>query len=337
MMMASPILALLLFGGTGEGAAAPDLGAFAPLPEVMDAGRETRTAEKIALGRMLYFDQRLSRNRDVSCNSCHPLHAYGVDGERFSTGHEGKKGGRNAPTVYNAAGHFAQFWDGRAPTIEEQAKGPVLHPSEMAMPDAAAVEAVLASIPGYVAAFRTAFPDERKAGTFEQMAEAIGAFERGLVTPSRWDRYLKRDTSALRAKEKQGLSRFVETGCGACHLGPYLGGAMFQRLGLAKSWPDGSDGGRFAVTGNESDRMLFKVPSLRNIEKTAPYFHDGSVARLEEAVRLMADYQIDVKLSDRDVEAIVAWMHSLTGEPAARYVQRPKLPPEAAASAPGAR
>ncbi|MCL5744857.1 MAG: cytochrome-c peroxidase, partial [Acidobacteria bacterium] len=237
------------------------LAAFQALPSVMTSQKNPVTEEKVSLGRMLYYEKRLSRNQDIACNDCHMLDKYGVDHERFSTGFKNQKGTRNSPTSYNAAGQIAQFWDGRAADVEEQAKGPVLNPVEMAEPDAQTTVAVLKSMPEYVAAFRKAFPGQSDPVTFDNMAKAIGAFERKLVTPSRWDKYLKGDKAALTANEKAGFNKFVDTGCQACHMGAYVGGQMFQKLGLVKPYPDKSDLGRFAVTKQEGDQMMFKVPT----------------------------------------------------------------------------
>jgi cytochrome c peroxidase len=277
--------------------------------------------EKIALGRLLYYEPRLSRNSDVSCNSCHPLDQYGVDGKAVSTGHNQQKGNRNAPTVYYAAGHRLQFWDGRAADVEEQAKGPVLNPAEMAMPDGAAVERRLRSFPEYAEPFKKAFPKDAQPITFDNTAIAIAAFERKLVTPSRWDNYLAGDKKALSAEEKAGFLAFHKAGCQACHNGALVGGALLQKLGLVKPWPKQNDPGRQAVTGHELQRHVFKVSSLRNVEKTAPYFHDGSVATLEDAVRLMGEYQVEKPLTDREVKAIIAWLNSLTGELPREYIK----------------
>ncbi len=303
---------------------------FAVLPEAVPARWGPPGEELIALGRMLYYEPRLSKSQQLSCNSCHELARYGVDGQPTSDGHKGQPGKRNAPTVYNAAAHFAQFWDGRAADVEEQAKGPMLNPVEMAMPSEKVVIAVLKSMPEYVAAFRRAFPADRDPVSFDNAAKAIGAFERKLLTPSRWDRFLAGDQAALSPEEKAGLNVFLETGCQACHAGPLVGGAMFQKLGAMKPYPDQSDPGRYLVTGNEADRMLFKVPSLRNVEKTAPYFHHGKVPTLEQAVREMADYQLGRSLSPDQVRSIVTWLKALTGELPRDYIRPPALPPSTA-------
>jgi cytochrome c peroxidase len=292
----------------------------------MDSPDNPVTEAKVKLGRMLYYETRLSAGQDISCNTCHPLNAYGAEDEAVSTGHKNQKGSRNAPTVYNAAGHFVQFWDGRAASVEEQAKGPVLNPVEMAMPSDAAAVRVLSSMPEYVALFRQAFPKEKDSVTFNNMALAIGAFERGLVTPSRWDRFLNGDDSALSGAEKAGFNRFIAEGCQTCHNGAYVGGNSFQRLGIIKPWPNQSDLGREQITRQAADRLVFKVPSLRNVAKTGPYFHDGSIATLEEAIRNMAVHQRGSRLSDADVKSIVAWLNTLTGEIPFEYIKPPVLP-----------
>ena len=299
---------------------------YAALPEVVPPKTGELTEELIALGRMLYYEPRLSLEQKTSCNSCHDLSAYGVDGQPTSDGHKGQQGTRNSPTVYNAAGHFVQFWDGRAPDVEEQAKGPVMNPVEMAMPSEKHVVAVLNSMPGYVEAFRKAFPKDKDPVSFNNMAVAIGAFERKLVTPARWDKFLRGDQTALTNEEKAGFNTFAKAGCPTCHVGAYLGGNLYQRLGLMRPYPDQSDLGRFAVTKADSDKMFFKVPSLRNIEKTGPYFHNGKVVTLEQAIAHMGDYQLGRSLSPVEVQSIVAWMKSLTGEVPAEYIKPPELP-----------
>jgi cytochrome c peroxidase len=301
------------------------LKAYAPLPEVA-LGKEPITEEKVSLGRMLFYDARLSKSQKISCNSCHALTQYGVDNEPTSDGHKGQKGDRNSQTVYNAALHFAQFWDGRAPDVEEQAKGPVLNPVEMAMTSEKGVIAVLTSMPEYVDAFKKAFPNDRDPVTYDNMGNAIGAFERKLITPARWDKFLKGDQTALTAEEKAGFNIFVASGCQTCHAGALLGGNMFQKIGMAKPWPDTSDPGRFKVTKSEADKFVFKVPSLRNIEKTGPYFHNGKIATLKEAIAKMADYQVGETLSDAEIQSIETWMKSLTGAIPADYIQQPELP-----------
>ena len=300
---------------------------FAPLPSRFDAPENPATPEKIALGRMLYFDPRLSKAQELSCASCHHLDRGGADNARFSVGHQGKLGGRNAPTVFNAAGQIAQFWDGRAANVEEQAKGPVLNPLEMAMPDPDHVLAVLRSMPGYVTAFEAAFPGDKHPITYDNVGRAIGAFERGIVTPTRFDDLLAGNDNALDATEKAGLALFVRTGCATCHQGPLVGGTMYMKLGLAEPYGNTADQGRFGITQREEDRMFFKVPSLRNIVDTPPYFHDGSIEDLPTAVRTMARLQLGKQLTDDEVRRILAFLDVLSGRPPADYVAPPALPP----------
>jgi cytochrome c peroxidase len=302
------------------------LRAFAPLDSAMVSPDNPITPAKIALGRMLYYDTRLSADQTVSCNSCHALDQYGVDHRSVSLGIKQQHGGRNAPTVYHAAGQIAQFWDGRAPTVEEQAKGPILNPVEMGMPSGTAVIARLQAIPAYRTAFASAFPDERHPVTYDNLGKAIGAFERRLETPAPWDAFLTGTDLALTNEEKAGFNTFVDTGCQACHNGAYVGGASFQRIGLVQPWPKQDDLGRFALTKNPSDRLVFKVPTLRNVTETGPYFNDGQVATLEEAVRLMARHQLGRELSEEQTAAIVTWLGSLTGTPPAQYIAPPASP-----------
>ena len=305
---------------------ADDLRPFRPLPKEFATELNPVTDAKIQLGRMLFHDKRLSLAQDISCNSCHDVTKFGVDGEKTSPGHKGSRGDRNSPTVYNAGGHVAQFWDGRAATLEDQAKGPILNPGEMAMHDEKAVLAVVESIPEYVKLFKDAFPKDKKAVSYTNLANAIGAFERRLVTPSRWDKFLEGDTNALTTEEKAGFALFTKTGCPGCHSGPAVGGGSFQKLGLIKPYPDQSDLGRFKVTKEEGDKMMFRVPSLRNIEKTAPYFHNGSIATLEEAVKTMGHHQLGKELTDKEIASIVTFLKALTGELPLDYAKAPELP-----------
>jgi cytochrome c peroxidase len=300
---------------------------FGVLPADDENPENPFSEEKIKLGRMLYFDTRLSKNHDVSCNSCHQLDRYGVDNEPTSPGHKGQRGGRNSPTVYNASLHIAQFWDGRAKDVEEQAGGPVLNPIEMAMPSEEAVLAVLNSIDGYRKLFNASFPVENgeSAVSYANMANAIGAFERKLMTPSAFDAFLEGDDSALTDKEVAGLETFMDTGCITCHAGPTIGGQMFQKLGLVKPYGT-EDAGRFEVTGNEADRGVFKVPSMRNVAQTAPYFHDGSIETLDNAIRMMAEHQLGKTLAPDEVTSIRVFLGSLTGKIDPLFTGAPKLP-----------
>ena len=247
------------------------LKAYAPLPDVAP-GKEPITEEKVVLGRMLYYETRLSANQKLSCNSCHDLTKYGVDNQPTSVGDKGQRGDRNSPTVYNAAAHFVQFWDGRAADVEEQAKGPVLNPVEMAMTSGKQVVAVLKSMPEYVAAFQKAFPNDKDPVTYDNTGKAIGAFERKLITPARWDKFLKGEQTALTSEEKAGFHTFVASGCQTCHAGALLGGNMYQKdraresvaghLGHGSLQGDQERGGQVPVQGSvaseyRQDRSVF--------------------------------------------------------------------------------
>jgi cytochrome c peroxidase len=288
------------------------------------SGTEAEQARR-DLGRMLYYDGRLSVNDQISCNSCHDLARFGVDGEPTSPGHAGERGGRNSPTSLNAFGHIAQFWDGRAKDVEEQAKGPVLNPVEMGMADEATVVAKIKAIDGYGPLFAKAFPDADDPITYDNIAGAIGAFERGLSTPGRFDAWLNGDDKTLTDAELQGLQTFLDTGCIACHQGPLLGGMMYQKLGLVRPY-ETTDIGRAEVTGNDVEKFFFKVPSLRNVAETGPYFHDGSVKTLPEAVKLMAAHQLGRDLDEATIAGITTFLAALTGEVDASYTAKPELP-----------
>ncbi|WP_437531247.1 cytochrome c peroxidase [Sorangium sp. So ce726] len=303
-----------------------DVKSFKVLPAKFETDKNTITDDKVTLGRMLWYETRLSKNQEISCNSCHGLSTYGVDNKQFSSGHKGQLGGRNSPSAYNAGPHIAQFWDGRAATLEDQAKGPILNPVEMAMPDEKRVITTLKSIPDYVKLFKAAFPDDKEPITYDNMAKAIGAFERGLVTPSRFDKFLGGDDKALTAEEKAGFHKFISLGCPTCHTGVAVGGSTFQKLGLVKEYPGLKDNGRFDATKDEKDKFFFRVPSLRNVEKTFPYFHDGSIATLDETVTKMAWHQLGVEAKPEEVKAIVAFLKSLTGDLPTDYIKQPELP-----------
>ncbi len=298
---------------------------FGPLPLEVANPQNPVTDAKVELGQKLYFDPRFSRNHDISCNSCHPLDRFGADGEPTSPGHKGQRGDRNSPTSLNAALHIAQFWDGREPDVERQALGPPLNPVEMAMADGAAVEGVLRSIPGYAPLFAAAFPDEDEPIRYENFGRAIGAFERRLLTPGRFDAFMQGDHKALTQRERKGLAAFIATGCITCHTGPAVGGGLYQKLGVVRPY-ETEDPGRFAVTGSEADRGVFKVPALRNVAETGPYFHDGSIASLDEAVRLMAWHQLGRELDAPTRDSIVAFLQTLTARPDPSLTAQPMLP-----------
>jgi cytochrome c peroxidase len=295
---------------------------FGPLPEKMP-GAEKDSSEMVILGERLFNEKRLSANGTQSCNSCHRIDDKlgGVDNEATSLGAFGKRGGRNAPTVLNVGLQTAQFWDGRAESLEHQAKGPILNPVEMAMESDQVVIKRLRESTEYPPLFKKAFPDAKEPVTYDNVARAIAAFERTLITRDRFDDFQKGNAEALTAAELKGLKIFVETGCATCHSGPALGGNSFQKAGLIHPW-ETADVGREEVTKDESDKFKFKVPMLRNIALTGPYFHDGKVVSLEEAVRKMAWHQLDKRLSDEEVESIVLFLNSLTDKSRAQAKSR---------------
>lgn len=309
-----------------------------PLPKVAPAPQDNPTTPaKVELGKQLYHDPRLSKDGSVSCATCHNVMASGGDGMATSTGVFGQKGGRNSPTVWNSGFMSVQFWDGRANTLEDQAKGPLTNPVEMGMPSHDAVVARVKQIPGYVTQFEKVF---RKDGvTIDTIAKAIAAYERTLVTPnSPYDQYVKGKKNALSASAKRGLARVQEVGCLACHggmnfAGPALpvGTGFYQKVPAIpgsiydKKYDLLSDKGRAQVTGKSEDEHLFRVPTWRNVAITAPYFHNGKVKTLPEAVRVMGKTQLNQDLSDADVADIVAFLESLTGEQPEQKM--PKLPP----------
>lgn len=327
------VLAQSTESAASSGAAVPDADAlaarakslFGPLPSEAPNPANPATPAKVELGRLLYYDPRFSLSQEISCNTCHPLDRFGADGEPTSAGHRGQRGARNSPTTYNAALHVAQFWDGRAADVEAQAKGPVTNPVEMAMPSEQYVVRVLRSIPGYAPLFAKAFPGEAEPRTFDHFAQAIGAFERGLLTPGRFDAFEQGQLDALTPAEQKGLARFIDTGCIACHNGPTLGGRQYQKIGVVIPYPT-KDAGRYDVTKQETDRAVFKVPSLRNVAMTAPYFHDGKVATLDEAVGLMAHHQLGKELTPEQRAEIVTFLGALTGDVPKDYVAKPVLP-----------
>ena len=312
--------------------------AFEPLPErPVDPPDNPTTAAKVALGKTLFFDPRLSVDGTVSCNSCHNVMAGGDDNRPASMGVRGQLGGRSAPTVWNAAFLSVQFWDGRAPSLEEQAKGPMINPVEMGDPNHTAVTTRLSGIAGYAPLFERAFGGAEV--TIDRIAQAIAAYERTLVTPdSPLDRYLKGDKTALTAAQQRGMAAFADTGCVSCHSGPaFAGPALPAGQGFYQKFPafpgsayDSrydlmSDLGRYQATHAEADKHFFRVPSLRNVALTAPYFHNGAVPTLAEAVRVMAKVQLDKDLDDARVENIVAFLEALSGTFPDQ--EMPRLPP----------
>lgn len=284
---------------------------------------------KVELGKQLFFEPRLSKSGFLSCNSCHNLSLGGVDILPTSIGHNWQEGPINAPTVLNSRYMLAQFWDGRAADLQEQAAGPIANPKEMALKHELALD-MLRSIPGYRASFEGVYGDDNI--DLERVTDAIARFEETLVTPdSRFDLWLKGDNEAITAEEKQGYALFKSNGCAACHNGPAAGGTMYQKMGLMQPFETTNPAqGRVDVTGKEHDRMVFKVPTLRNIELTYPYFHDGSTYDLKQAVIIMQRVQLGRELSDGDAEKITAFLKTLTGKQPA--ITLPLLPPSVAAT-----
>ncbi len=300
---------------------------FKPLPDAMPAPKDNpTTASRVALGKMLYFEPRLSKSNTISCNSCHNLATGGVDNLSTSMGHLAQFGPRNSPTVLNAGLQIAQFWDGRAASLEDQAKGPILNPVEMAMPDVGMVLSRIRSIPEYVDSFKHAFPGDKDPISYDNIAKAIAAFERTLLTPSRFDDFLKGKADALTATEKQGLSLVIAKGCIACHNGVGAGGATYQKFGIRERYEYSDDHGRYNVTKNEQDKYFFKVPLWRNVTRTAPYFHDGSIWDLKEAIRMMGRLQLGTQLADNEVDQIAEFLHSLEGRIPDEALRLPVLP-----------
>ncbi|MUT22911.1 c-type cytochrome [Mesorhizobium japonicum] len=305
------------------------LAIFKPLPSVPEVTNTPSTPEKIALGKALFFDPRLSSSGVFSCNSCHNLATGGDDNRETSIGHGLQKGQRNAPTVFNSVFNKSQFWDGRAEDLKAQAKGPIQGGAEMANTSHQVVE-TLKSMPQYVEWFHSAFPGEAEPITFNNLANALADYEATLVTPARFDAFLNGDDTAIGPEEKQGLALFTEKGCSSCHSGVNLGGEGYYPFGVVEKpsadvLPE-NDKGRFAITNVPEDSYVFRVPSLRNVAITAPYFHSGKVWNLKEAVGIMGTTQLGEELTQIEIDRIVAFLNSLTGKrPEITY---PILPPE---------
>ena len=310
---------------------------FKPLPA--DAGTALRTLgpERVALGRALFFEPRLSSDGRISCASCHQPSFYGAEPLALSVGPHGKVLPRNVPTVFNSALQFAQHYGGNRADVEEQAMKALLSPFAYGNADYPAAEAKLRALPGYHAMFEKAFPGEAEPVTAENWGKAIGAYERVLLTPAPFDRYLKGDHASLGAQAKRGLDKFMSFGCVGCHNGVTVGGQTFQKFGVKEDYwlatgsqpkevLKGIDKGRFHDTKDEADSYMFKVQQLRNVAVTPPYFHDGSVARLDDAVRIMGRLQLGRALEPADVSDIVAFLESLTGEVPAQFANAPILP-----------
>lgn len=280
--------------------------------------------EKVELGKQLFFDPRLSMSGIISCNTCHNLSHGGTDNLKTSIGHKWQAGPVNSPTVFNSSLQIAQFWDGRALDLKEQAAGPIAADIEMAMPHTLAID-VIQSIEGYVEQINNVYGS--KTVTLEHITDAIAEFEETLVTPNApFDLWLKGDDDAITPQQLSGYKLFKEAGCVACHYGEAVGGKSFMKMGIVKPYESKSPAqGRFDVTGNEVDRFTFKVPTLRNVELTYPYFHDGAAETLEEATQIMGQLQLGRTFTDEELANLVAFMESLTGE--RPQMTLPLLPP----------
>jgi cytochrome c peroxidase len=306
---------------------------FAPIPLTPPPIKDvTATPALIELGKSLYFDPRLSQSHNISCNTCHQIGLGGVDMLPTSIGHKWQRGGRNAPTVLNSVFNIAQFWDGRAEDLKAQAGGPIQNPIEMGITHQHAIE-MLKGIPGYAKMFEAAFAADKDPITMANAATAIAAFEATLITPNApFDKYLRGDATALTAEQKDGLKLFMGKGCSSCHAGINVGGQMYAPFGVVEK-PGADllppeDKGRFEVTKTASDQFVFRVPPLRNIELTPPYFHTGKSWDLRQAVAVMGSSQLGEKLTDDEITKITSFLRSLTGEqPKVTY---PILPPSTA-------
>jgi len=268
--------------------------------------------EKAMLGKQLYMDTSLSKDGKVSCNTCHDLKKYGVDNEIFSIGADGVLDEPfNSPTTFNSVFNFVQFWDGKAKNLAEQAKNPFINPKEMALKDEAEVVKRVEANAKYKASFDKIYGEI----TMQNITDAIAEFEKTLITPNApFDRYLNGDENAISSQAKRGWEAFKSNGCVACHQGQNIGGTMYQKIGIFEPYPNQENLGRYEITKIESDKMVFKVPSLRNVAKTAPYYHDGSIPTLDACVQFMAYYQLGRFLDQQTVDDIVAFLESLTGE-----------------------
>ncbi|MDL0095243.1 cytochrome-c peroxidase [Campylobacter vicugnae] len=268
--------------------------------------------EKAMLGKQLYMDTSLSKDGKVSCNTCHDLKKYGVDNEIFSIGADGVLDEPfNSPTAFNSVFNFVQFWDGKAKNLADQAKNPFINPKEMALKDEAEVVKRVEANAKYKASFDKIYGEI----TMQNITDAIAEFEKTLITPNApFDRYLNGDENAISSQAKRGWEAFKSNGCVACHQGQNVGGTMYQKIGIFEPYPNQENLGRYEITKIESDKMVFKVPSLRNVAKTAPYYHDGSIPTLDACVQFMAYYQLGRFLDQQTVDDIVAFLESLTGE-----------------------
>ncbi len=334
MIKTTALLGALLLSGASAVSAAE----WQTLPDrAPEPADNPTTPAKVALGKMLYHEPRISANGVVSCNSCHNVMGGGDDNRSGSIGVRDQVGGRSAPTVWNSAFNSVQFWDGRAPSLEAQAKGPVTNPGEMGMKNWDEVIARLKAMPGYTEAFAAAF-GAGDTVTVDNFAKAVAAYERTLITPnSPYDQYVKGNKAALTDQQVRGMNTFAEVGCVQCHSGAAFNGPqlpegtgffmkfpLYQNGVMEARYNFSADNGRFDVTGNEADRHAFKVPTLRNVALTAPYFHNGTVKTLQDAVMVMGKVQLDKDLTDQQISDITAFLNALTGE--FPRIEMPRLP-----------
>jgi cytochrome c peroxidase len=304
---------------------------FAPLPKVIASTDNPVTAEKTRLGKMLFYETRVSVDGTVSCFKCHVIPLYGTDGLPKAIGNQNKVNPRNAPTVLNAAGQISEHWIGNRSSVEDQAKQALIGPPSFGLALYEDAVRKLNAVPDYAILFRKAFPESRDPVSVDNFANAIGTWERTLVTPARFDKFLEGDASQLKTDESMGLKDFMGTGCVMCHSGTYVGGQSYRKFGITQPYWELThsaqiDSGRYVVTHKEDDRFVFKVPTLRNVEMTSPYFHDGSIDSLSAAVRIMAQLQLGSTLDDTTTKAIVAFLKSLTGKIPQDALEVPILP-----------
>ena len=323
----------LFAAGTDEDLMNRAKAVFGPLPASMPSPDNPITPEKVRLGHLLFFESRISIDRTVSCAKCHPPALYTADGLRKAVGNHCKENPRNSPSILNAADQISEHWIGNRTSVEDQARQSVTGPPAFGMPDNGSVEKVLKGMPEYVVLFKAAFPADKDPVTVGNFAKAVGAFERTLVTPAPFDDFMQGKAGALSDRQKRGLKAFLDTGCAACHMGPYLGGRLYQKFGVVEPYQNYTksaqiDEGRFAVTKSEADKFLFKVPVLRNVAMTPPYFHDGSVDRLGDAARIMARVQLGKDLAAGAADDITAFLRSLTGKVPDALLHAPVLPAE---------
>src|SRR5512143_893290 len=304
---------------------------FGPLPQTMLAEQNPITPAKVKLGKILYYEPRISVDGTVSCAKCHPVSLYAEDGLKKAKGNNCKDNPRNSPTILNAASQISAHWIGNRTSVEDQAKQALIGPPSYGMPSYESVEKILRGMKGYVALFQEAFPGEKESVTADNFAMAVGAFERTLTTPAPFDDFMKGNAGALTEQQKRGLKTFLDAGCMTCHFSPYLGGQMYQKFGVVEPYgkytkSEKLDEGRFVVTKNEADKYVFKVPVLRNVAMTPPYFHDGSVDKLARVIWIMAKIQLGKELSEQQTGDIAAFFRALTGKISEDAMTVPILP-----------